>query len=63
MLADEDAMVRVYAAQQLARLADGRSANAMAAALSDNADDVRRYAAEGLASVGNERHVPAWSHP
>ena len=59
LLKDEDSRVRVYAAQQLARLADSRSADALAKALGDSYGNVRRYAAEGLAKVGNERHVPA----
>ena len=60
LLRDDDAdNVRVYAAQQLDRLADKRSTQALADALSDTNENVRRYAAKGLAKIGSEKHVPA----
>ena len=59
LLKDENATVRSYGARELARLADKRSADALAEALTDTRGDVQRCAAEGLAKVGDERHVPA----
>jgi HEAT repeat protein len=59
LLKDNDSRVRANAAHQLARLADRRSAEALAQALGDSHANVRRWAAEGLARIGDERHVPA----